>query len=232
MVWHLPYLCQMLSPGCRPYLGLLSWLGRRLAFSPRSFLSLVIFWKPAASWRHPSIPVFFIAVCIQPTGRATNRGLSVALYWLFWRICVLSCTISHWGRNSFERITSLSYLSKSKLAPVLVIMASLEELWDFFATSFHVHKSYCSLSARDEKVQRGWNPASLIDLMHTCIPAGWVQVWKAQRGRGRWSLRSCFVPQWATLSHPGPPMGHPTLVLTLTISLDCCCYPLFLSKWL
>ena len=105
-----------------------------------------------------------------------------------------------------------THLSALPLYPIyqrasLPLWWSSWRAWKNCETSFHLHKSYCSLSARDEKVQRGWNPASLIDLMHTCIPAGWVQVWKAQRGRGRWSLRSCFVPQWATLSHPGPP--HP-----------------------
>ena len=219
MVWHLPCLCQMLSPGCRPYLGLLAWLGRRLAFSPRSFLSLVVFWKPAACWRHPSIPVFFIAVCIQPAGRATNRDLSVPLYCRFWRICVLSCTISHWGRNSFERITSLSYLSKSKHAPVLVIMDGLEELWDFFANPFHVHKSYCNLSAREEKSTMRVEPSGFdwsYAYLHTCRLGASM---KSTKRAWSMELKKLFCPPM------GHPMGHPEPPWAINAPPHPCAYP-------
>lgn len=119
-----------------------------------------------------SLPSVFSRLDEQPT--VVWASLCTGSFGGYVYFLVLSPIAMHWGRNSFERITSLSYLSKSKLAPVLVIMAGLEELCDFFANPFHVQKSYCSLSARDEKIQRGWNPASLIDVMHTCIPAGWV----------------------------------------------------------
>ena len=65
--------------------------------------------------------------------------------------------------------------------------------------------------------------------LHTCR----LDVSMKSTGRA-WSmeLKELFCPP---MGHPEPPwatLGHPTLVLTLTNSLDCCCYPLFLPKWL